>query len=53
MVIRILQSEEKVPHMTIAEADDGEDVVRMVRAKMAKGEKFDFILMDNIMVRIY
>ena len=36
--------------MTIAEADDGEDVVRMVREKMGKGEKFDFILMDNIMV---
>jgi hypothetical protein len=50
MVIRLLQSEDRFPEMTIAEADDGEDVVRMVREKMGKGEKFDFILMDNIMV---
>lgn len=50
MVIRLLQSEDKFPDMTIAEADDGEDVVRMVREKIGKGEKFDFILMDNIMV---
>ena len=50
MVIRLLQSEDRFPDMTIAEADDGEDVVRMVREKIGKGEKFDFILMDNIMV---
>ena len=49
-MIRLLQSESRFPVMTISEAEDGEDVVRMVRAKMAKGEKFDFILMDNIMV---
>lgn len=50
MVIRLLQSEDRFPDMTITEADDGEDVVRMVREKIGKGEKFDFILMDNIMV---
>lgn len=41
---------DRFPDMTIAEADDGEDVVRMVREKMGRGESFDFILMDNIMV---
>lgn len=53
MVIRILQSEDRFPQMTVAEAEDGEDVVQMVREKMDTGEQFDFILMDNIMVRIY
>jgi hypothetical protein len=51
MVIRILQSEDRFPQMTVTEAEDGEDVVQMVREKMDTGEKFDFILMDNIMVR--
>mmetsp|Transcript_15599 Transcript_15599/g.21391 ORF Transcript_15599/g.21391 Transcript_15599/m.21391 type:complete len:118 (-) Transcript_15599:237-590(-) len=58
MVIRILES--KLHHEDpqwlapcIAEADDGEMAVQMVATEMqSNGRGFDFILMDNVMLRM-
>jgi hypothetical protein len=52
IVRRIIESErEAIPLSEIHEADDGVTAVEMVRADMDKGEIYDFILIDFIMVR--
>jgi len=54
MVVRILLSHQQqgLPPPHIQEADDGDAAVRLVEQEMRNGGHFDFILMDNIMLRL-
>ena len=48
IVSRILRSE--LADTIIFESDDGDSAIEVVKAQAAEGNKFDFILIDNIMV---
>ena len=51
MVIRLLQSDGRFSSASISEACDGEEVVQLVQSSLHSRREFDFILMDNVMVR--
>lgn len=51
IIRRIIEGEqESIPYCEIYEADDGVTAVEMVRQEIEKGENFDYILMDYVMV---
>ena len=50
MVIRMLEGDSRWPNLFICEANDGEEALQIVRDETNKGGRFDFILLDNIMV---
>ena len=52
IVRRILESSQDVfPHLNILEADDGTTAIEEVKKQMEADVKFDYILIDFVMVR--
>jgi len=52
IVRKILESSQDViPNQNIIEADDGTTAIEEVKKQMEVGIKFDFVLIDFVMVR--